>query len=550
MQVTKRDGRIMEFNKERIVNAIVKAMMQTSGGVDIDLANKIAMSIEKGLENKDQTTVYEIQDLVEKKLMGSSRKEVAQAYITYRYNRDIARKSKTQEVFFDIISAKSDKTSNKKSISSVNTPAITMTRFAQEVAKPFANNFLLTKEARDAERDGYIDVYNKGYYLAKSINSFQLPLNELEDDEVKNIESILNLIYTEIIILKDEIDGVIGIPAFDYYLAPYVRNTFTEELDKIKEDLEIDIKNNKITDYIKKDVKKLKEKYKFLQLAINRTVDRVHYSIKTFIQNLISFHKEKKMIFSSINFGTNTSPEGRCVIRELIEVFINDLYDERLNFPFQIWKKKKGINYLPEDLNFDLYNLVLKETVNKIPVEFINLDASFNTNEKWKEDDNRRWYYECAILGNDTRVFEDINGEKTSFGKGILSSVILDLPKIAIETEKAVREDLNLNFELVNRSIEDMTDKYKNKLKKIFMNELEKYTTISLLQLNERFKFQASAIKEQFPKLMSGLWIDSKKLSESDDVTNIEEIIKHGVLALGFVRLSRVFNCINRKASW
>ena len=144
MQVTKRDGRIMEFNKERIVNAIVKAMMQTSGGVDIDLANKIAMSIEKGLENKDQTTVYEIQDLVEKKLMGSSRKEVAQAYITYRYNRDIARKSKTQEVFLDIISAKSDKTSSKKSISSVNTPAITMTRFAQEVAKPFANNFLLT----------------------------------------------------------------------------------------------------------------------------------------------------------------------------------------------------------------------------------------------------------------------------------------------------------------------------------------------------------------------------------------------------------------------
>ena len=108
MQVIKRDGRLMEFKRERIVDAISKAMSHTIEGIDLDLANKIADSVEKQFENQTQVSVYEIQDAVEKKLMGSSRKEVAQSYITYRYNRDVARKSKTREMFIDIISAKAN----------------------------------------------------------------------------------------------------------------------------------------------------------------------------------------------------------------------------------------------------------------------------------------------------------------------------------------------------------------------------------------------------------------------------------------------------------
>ena len=108
MQVIKRDGRVVEFNPERVVKAVTLAMSQTPGGVDIDLANKIAADVQKKLEDKNQASVYEIQDLVEKRLMASSRKEVAQSYITYRYNRDVARKSKTKEVFLDIIGAKAN----------------------------------------------------------------------------------------------------------------------------------------------------------------------------------------------------------------------------------------------------------------------------------------------------------------------------------------------------------------------------------------------------------------------------------------------------------
>lgn len=103
MQVIKRDGRLVEFNGERIVKAITLAMAQTQGGVDVELANKVANSVEKQLEDKNQVTVYEIQDLIEKKLMTTSRKEVAQSYITYRYNRDVARKSKTKEIFLNIM---------------------------------------------------------------------------------------------------------------------------------------------------------------------------------------------------------------------------------------------------------------------------------------------------------------------------------------------------------------------------------------------------------------------------------------------------------------
>ena len=172
MQVVKRDGRLMEFNKERIVDAVTKAMSQTPGGIDIDLANKIAESVEKQLETKNQVSVYEIQDAVEKKLMGSSRKEVAQSYITYRYNRDVARKSKTREMFLDIIGAKSNDITRENANMNADTPAGMMMKFASETTKPFVDDFLLSHEAREAFQKGYIHIHDKDYYPTKSLTCF------------------------------------------------------------------------------------------------------------------------------------------------------------------------------------------------------------------------------------------------------------------------------------------------------------------------------------------------------------------------------------------
>ena len=147
--------------------------------MDENLANKIADGVKKQIEDKNQTTVYEIQDLVEKKLMSSSRKEVAQNYITYRYNRDVARKSKTREMFLDIIGAKSNDITRENANMNADTPAGMMMKFASETTKPFVDDFLLSKEVREAVNLGYIHIHDKDYYPTKSLTCIQHPLDKI-----------------------------------------------------------------------------------------------------------------------------------------------------------------------------------------------------------------------------------------------------------------------------------------------------------------------------------------------------------------------------------
>lgn len=551
MQVIKRDGRVMEFKKERIVNAVTKAMAQTPKGIDLELANKISVNIEKQLENKEQVNVYEIQDLVEKRLMGSSRKEVAQTYITYRYNRDIARKSRTKEVFLDMITAKSNNSAKKNINMNKDTPAVMMMKFASEVTKPYVDAFLLLPEVREAEKNGYIYIHDKDYYPTKALKSLQYPLNKIFESGFRignrtvrppgRIETAISLSYTSIEMIQNEIMGSISIPAFDYFLAPYVKKAFIEELKKQEEDSEIDISElikYQPTEYIKKDSKELEGKDRILQIAINRTVNRVHQSMEAFIHNMntIQAIDKNKMLFSSINYGTDTSPEGRCIIREVLQATYEGVGNgETAMFPMQIWKKKKGVNYLPQDKNYDLYKFSWKVAAKRFNPNYINLDATFNQNEKWTENDKNRWYYECAIIGGRARIFENRHGEKTTIGRGNISSITINLPKIAIESALKAQEKLGVKFDLGVGSTEKMTVKYKKTVKKIFMNELEEYATIASHQLFERFKFQCTALTKQFPMLMSGLWMDSENLQQTE---RVGDIIKHGTLSIGFTGLA------------
>jgi len=560
MQVVKRDGRLMEFNKERIVNAITKAMSQTMGGVDIELANKIAESVEKQLESKNQVTVYEIQDAVEKKLMGSSRKEVAQSYITYRYNRDVARKSKTREMFLDIIGAKSNDITRENANMNADTPAGMMMKFASETTKPFVDDFLLSQDVRQAVKDGYIHIHDKDYYPTKSLTCIQHPLDRILENgfrvghgssrPAKRIEtaSILGCISMETI--QNEMHGGQAIPAFDYFLAPYVKKTFIEELKKQGEILDTDVTElleYQPTDYLKKSVKGLKGNDRIKQIAINRTVERVHQSMEAFIHNMNTIHSRggNQVVFSSINYGTDTTPEGRCVIREMLQSTYEGVGDgETAIFPIQIWKKKRGINYLPEDRNYDLYQFSCKVAAKRFFPNYLNLDATYNENEKWKEEDPRRWYYECATMGCRTRVFENRHGEKTTMGRGNLSFTTINLPKIAIESAYKAQEKLGKQFDLGIGSEIKMTEQYKKTVRRIFMNELEKYTTIAAHQLYERFKFQSTAVAKQFPLLMSGMWMDSDKLKPEDTV---EDVIKHGTLSIGFIGLAECLIALTGK---
>ena len=560
MQVIKRDGRVVEFNPERIVRAITLAMSQTPGGVDVDLANKIAASVQKQFEDKNQATVYDIQDAVEKKLMGSSRKEVAQSYITYRYNRDVARKSKTKEVFLDIIGAKANDITRENANMNADTPAGMMMKFASETTKPFVDDFLLSTEAREAVKGGYIHVHDKDYYPTKSLTCLQHPLDKILREgfkaghgasrPAKRIEtaSILGCISMETV--QNEMHGGQAIPAFDYYLAPYVRMTYKEEINKIAEFVEKDLSHLldiEIEDYIKKPVKGLKGDEKYVQEAINNTVGRVHQSMEAFIHNMNTIHSRggNQVVFSSINYGTDTSPEGRCIIREtLLSTERGVGNNETPIFPIQIWKKKRGINYLPEDKNYDLYKLACRVTAKRFFPNFINLDATFNQNDKWDANDPERYKYECATMGCRTRVFEDRHGEKTSVGRGNLSFTTINLPGLAIEAALEAQEQTGVKFELGRGSEEHMTAAYKKAVKKIFMQKLDKYANITARQLYDRYRFQCTAIAKQFPLLMSGLWVESENLKPFDVV---EPVLKHGTLGVGFIGLAECLTVLTGK---
>lgn len=560
MQIIKRDGRITEFDEQRIIKAITLAMSNTPGGVDIDLATKIADSVRNQTKDKIQVSVYEIQDLVEKKLMGSSRKEVAQVYITYRYNRDVARKAKSKDMFLEIIETKSNDVTRENANMNADTPAGMMMKFASETTKPFVDDFLLSSEARKAVKDGYIHIHDKDYYPTKSLTCLQHPLDKIlkngfraghgSSRPAKRIEtaSIIGCISLETV--QNEMHGGQAIPAFDYYLAPYVRLTYKEEVKKLEKviDKELpELYDAEIKDYIKAETKDLKGDEKYKQLAINGTVERVHQAMEAFIHNMNTIHSRggNQVVFSSINYGTDDSPEGRCIIREMLLSTEKGVGNgETPIFPIQIWKKKRGINYLPEDKNYDLYKLACRVTAKRFFPNFINLDASFNKHDKWKADDPNRYYYECATMGCRTRVFTDRHGENTSVGRGNLSFTTVNLVKIAIESAKEAQTNLRMNFELGKDSEKYMTDKYNKEVKKIFLNKLEVYTDIAARQLYDRYKFQCTAVAKQFPLLMSGLWQDSENLHPTDKV---EEVLKHGTLGIGFIGLAECLIALTGK---
>ena len=560
MQVIKRDGRLVEFNNERIVKAITLAMAQTPGGVDVELANKVANSVEKQLEDKNQVTVYEIQDLIEKKLMTTSRKEVAQSYITYRYNRDVARKSKTKEIFLDIIGAKANDITRENANMNADTPAGMMMKFASETTKPFVDDFLFSDESRKAVKEGYIHVHDKDYYPTKSLTCLQHPLDKILKNgfkaghgasrPAKRIEtaSILGCISMETV--QNEMHGGQAIPAFDYYLAPYVKMTFVEEIKRMEELTGHDLSkyyDYEVEDYLKKDLDGLKGEEREVQFAMNNTVSRVHQSMEAFIHNMNTIHSRggNQVVFSSINYGTDTSAEGRCIIREILlstERGVGN--NETPIFPIQIWKKKRGVNYLPEDRNYDLYKLACRVTAKRFFPNFLNLDATFNQHEKWDANDPERFKYECATMGCRTRVFENRHGEKTSIGRGNLSFTTLDLPKLAIESAYEAQEKTGCKFELGRGSEENMTAAYKKAVKKIFMNKLEEYAGIAARQLYDRYKFQCTAIAKQFPLLMAGMWEGSEQLAPNDPV---EPVLKQGTLGIGFIGLAECLTVLTGK---
>ena len=532
--VVKRDGRIVGFNEQKIMAAIRKAMLHTDKGEDASLIEQITDHI--SYRGKSQMSVEAIQDAIEMELMKSARKDVAQKYIAYRNQRNIARKAKTRDVFMSIVNAKNNDITRENANMNADTPAGMMMKFASETTKPFVDDYLLSEESRDAVMHNYLHIHDKDYYPTKSLTCVQHPLDIIlqhgftaghgSSRPAKRIETAAVLACISLETCQNEMHGGQAIPAFDFYLAPYVRMSYQEEVKNLEkltgEDLK-DLYDAPIDDYEEKPLDGLQGKARLEQHAINKTVNRVHQAMEAFIHNMNTIHSRggNQVVFSSINYGTDTSAEGRCIMREiLLSTYDGVGNGETAIFPIQIWKKKRGVNYLPEDRNYDLYQLACKVTARRFFPNFLNLDATFNQNEKWRADDPERYKWEIATMGCRTRVFEDRWGEKTSIARGNLSFSTINIVKLAIEC---------MGIENKQQRID------------MFFAKLDNLLEITAKQLDERFQFQKTAMAKQFPLLMKYLWVGADKLNPTD---TIESVINHGTLGIGFIGLAECLKAL------
>ena len=526
--VLKRDGRVVGYNEEKIKAAIRKAMLATEMGEDEALIQRIADRI--GQRGRSQMSVEDIQDQVELELMKSPRKEVARCYINYRHQRSVARKAKTRDLFLEIINAKNNDVTRENANMNADTPAGMMMKFASETTKPFVDDYLLSEEARDAVRGNYLHIHDKDYYPTKSLTCVQHPLDKVlkqgymaghgESRPAKRIETAGVIACITMETAQNEMHGGQAIPAFDFYLAPYVRRSFIEEVKNLEKLMGQDysrLYDVKFDDYIERELEFLQGDARILQHAINNTVRRVHQAMEAFIHNMNTIHSRggNQVVFSSINYGTDTSAEGRCIIRELL----NSTYEGVGNgstaiFPIQIWKKKTGVSYKPGDPNYDLYQLACKVTARRFFPNFVNLDATYNYHEQWRADDPERYKHEVATMGCRTRVFENRFGEKSSIGRGNLSFSTINIVKLAIEC---------------------MGIKDKQERINCFFAKLDNMLEITARQLDARFQYQKTAMAKQFPLLMSQLWNGASELGPND---RVEGVINQGTLGIGFIGLA------------
>ena len=423
-----------------------------------------------------------------------------------------------KKLFLSIINGENKEVLNENANMSGDTPAGLMYKLASETSKEFTTKCLLSEQVKKAVEGNYIHIHDLDYYPTKSLTCLQHPLDKiLERGFVANdgqarpcrrIETAGALAAITMQTIQNEQHGGQSIPAFDFYLAPYVRLTFIEELDK-----QSDITGRDYTEYYDMEIKdyEVKDSTNPIQLAMNNTVKRVHQTMEAFIHNMNTMRSRGggQTVFSSINYGTDTSAEGRCVIRELLKSTERGVGNGTTAiFPIQIWKLKKGVSAEQGDPNYDLLQLAYRVTAKRFFPNFINLDAPFNQHEKWDINDPERYKYEVATMGCRTRVFDNRCGEKTSIGRGNLSFTTVNLVRLALESKGNVQK---------------------------FTDLLEHYTSVSVEQLLERYKYQRTGKKKQFPLLMSGMWEGSDNLQSNDEVG---DVLKQGTLSVGFIGLA------------
>ena len=569
-KILKRDGREVPFNIEKITNAIYKATI-AAGEEDYEKAMALAEKVVEMLHkdpNIQVPSVEDIQDIVERVLIEEGLTQTAKKYILYRAERTRIREMKTRlmKTYEDITFKESKDNDLKRENANIDgdTAMGTMLKYGSEGAKQFCEMFLLKPEHAEAYKNGDIHIHDLDFYTLTTTccqidivklfkNGFNTGHGYLR--EPNDIHSYSALACIAIQSNQNDQHGGQSIPNFDYGMALGVAKTYSrlyrqnlakglELLSGIKEastlvnmvskkladedelyptlvpdETYLDRERKHLLEFIP-DVKLINKVQSFAIEKAQAETDRNTYqAMEAFIHNLNTMHSRAgaQVPFSSINYGTDISPEGRLVIKNLLLATEAGLGNgETPIFPVQIFKVKEGINYNAGDPNYDMFKLACRVSAKRMFPNFAFLDAPFNL----KYYRPGRPETEVAYMGCRTRVIGNVYdpSREIVYGRGNLSFTTINLPRIALRSNK------NINN---------------------FFAELDEKIDLVIDQLLERFEVQARKKVKNFPFLMGqGVWIDSDKLGWEDEV---REVLKHGTLSMGFIGLAECLKALTGK---
>jgi len=551
--IIKRDGRVVPFDMVKIQEAIKKAFEATGKPYFHPTVMCTSLVIAKLEELYQTPTVEQIQDTVEKVLIDAGYMDVAKNYIIYRADRSKARElnNDLMKIYHKLTfqDAKENDMKRENGNIDANTAMGTMLKYGSEGAKHFYHLAMLKPEHSQGHLNGDFHIHDLDFY-ALTTTCTQINLDNLFIGgfatghgflrEPAEIRSYAALAAIAIQANQNDQHGGQSIPAFDYYLAPGVAKTFVKQIVKILKVKNSGASNNirnlngVLKDYLKiyklilnEEGKKFTEKVirsyfpkenivEVINLAEQFTEEETHQAMEAFVHNLNSMHSRagSQVPFSSINFGTDISTEGRMVIKNVLLATEEGLgHGETAIFPISIFKVKEGINYNPEDPNYDLFKLACRVSAKRLFPNFSFIDASYNL--KYYKSDHPET--EIAYMGCRTRVIGNVYDPSREIidGRGNLSFTTINLPRLAIYAEGNI-----------------------DKFYKLLDDKLQ----LVIEQLYERYKVQGSRKVKNSPFLMGqGVWIDSDKLNNED---TLEEVLKHGTLSIGFIGLAECLKSI------
>ena len=569
-KIKKRDGREAPFNIEKIANAIFKATRaagEEDYGAAFALAEKVVGHLEKNPDN-GVPGVEEIQDIVEKVLIEEGYARTAKEYILYRAERTRAREMNTRlmKVYEDLTFKEAKDNDIKRENANIDgdTAMGTMLRYGSEGAKQFYEMFVLKPEHAKAHKDGDIHIHDMDF-LTLTTTCCQIDIEKLFKGgfgtghgrlrEPNDIHSYTALACIAIQSNQNDQHGGQSIPNFDYGMASGVAKTYVRlyrqnllkalellvDAQDLKEkvnltfreigkqhgilpalssnDVYLKLEAKYLSDYIKDESAIGKAQEFAIKKAACETDRNTYQAMEALVHNLNTMHSRAgaQIPFSSVNYGMDTSPEGRMVIKNLLLATEAGLGNgETPIFPIHIFKVKEGVNYNPGEPNYDLFKLACRVSAKRLFPNFSFLDAPFNL----KYYKSGRPETEIAYMGCRTRVIGNIHdpSREIIYGRGNLSFTTVNLPRIALKSNK------NIN---------------------VFYEKLDEKINLVIDQLLERFEIQARKRVRNFPFLMGqGIWLDSDKLGSEDE---IGEVLKHGTLSMGFIGLAECLKALTGK---